>query len=194
MILRYLFNKQYLAFFWMQPNWRLVANLYFLSPMHHIKQPIWRKFAQPGNTVQEEKYLIVKVLQGCILKLLLHSVNSVFILYRASKMQSAILLSFVASFSLLPCGLQSTHPSMPRYISPYVVYNVYDIHAYTVLLLHYFYRNCIKQCNAVSVCAFDKVFFVFDKVFCAFYKVFWAFDMKKLGFVLLQCSHCLNDP
>ncbi len=40
-------------------------------------------------------------------------------------MQSAILLSFVASSSLPPCGLQSTHPPMPCYVSLYVVYNVY---------------------------------------------------------------------
>ncbi len=40
-------------------------------------------------------------------------------------MQSALLLSFVATSSLPPCGLQSTHPPMRFYISPYVVYNVY---------------------------------------------------------------------
>ncbi len=40
-------------------------------------------------------------------------------------MQSAILLSFVASSSLPPCRLQSTHPLMPCYISPYIVYNIY---------------------------------------------------------------------
>ncbi len=68
---------------------------------------------------------MIKVLQGCILKLSFHSVNSVLILYRTGTMQSAILLSFVASSSLPPCGLQSTHPPMPSYISPYIVYNVY---------------------------------------------------------------------
>ncbi len=47
------------------------------------------------------------------------------ILYRTGNMQSAILLSFVASSSLPLCGLQSTHPLMPCYISPYIVYNVY---------------------------------------------------------------------
>ncbi len=40
-------------------------------------------------------------------------------------MQSAILLSFVASSSLPPCELQSTHPPMSCYISPCVVYSVY---------------------------------------------------------------------
>ncbi len=60
-----------------------------------------------------------------VLKLLLHSVSSVPIFYWTGNMQSAILLSFIASFSLPPCGLQSTHPRMPCYISPYVVYNVY---------------------------------------------------------------------
>ncbi len=77
---------------------------------------------------QESKYPIIKVLQGCILKLLLHSVNSVSILYRAGNIQSAILLSFVASSSLLSCGLQSTHPQMPCYISPYVIYNICGVH------------------------------------------------------------------
>ncbi len=40
-------------------------------------------------------------------------------------MQSAILLLFTACSSLPPCGFQSTHPTMPCYISPYVVYNAY---------------------------------------------------------------------
>ncbi len=71
---------------------------------------------------QEGKYPIIKVLQGCILKLSLCSVNTVLILYRTGNMQSAILLSFLASSSLLPCGLQCTHTLMPCYISPYVVY------------------------------------------------------------------------
>ncbi len=44
---------------------------------------------------------------------------------QAGNMQSAILLSFVASSSLWPCGLQSSHPLMPCYISPYEVYNIY---------------------------------------------------------------------
>ncbi len=74
---------------------------------------------------QEGKYPVIKVLQGCILKLLLHSVNLVPILYRTGNMQSTILSSFVSSSSLLPCGLQSTQPRMLCYISPYVVYNVY---------------------------------------------------------------------
>ncbi len=52
---------------------------------------------------QEGKYPTMKVLQGCILKLL-HSVNSVPILYRPGNMQSAILLSFVASSSLPHVG------------------------------------------------------------------------------------------
>ncbi len=66
-----------------------------------------------------------KVLQGCILKLLLHSVNSGLILYRIGNMQSAILLSFVASSSLPPGRLLCTHPPMSCCISPYVIYNVY---------------------------------------------------------------------
>ncbi len=74
---------------------------------------------------QEGKYPMIKVLQGCILKLLLHSVNSELILYRTGNTQSAIRLSFVASSSLPLCGLQSTHPPMSGCISPYVVYNVY---------------------------------------------------------------------
>ncbi len=62
---------------------------------------------------QEAKYPIIQVLWGCILKL-------VFILYTIGDMQSTILLSFIISSSLLPCGLQSTHPPLPCYISPYV--------------------------------------------------------------------------
>ncbi len=68
---------------------------------------------------------MIKVLQSCIVKLSLHSVNSALIIYRTGNMQSAILLSFVAYSYLPPCGLQSTHSPMPCYISPYVVYNVY---------------------------------------------------------------------
>ncbi len=74
---------------------------------------------------QEGKYTMIRVLQGCILKLSLHSVNSVLIPCGTGNMQSAILLSFVTSSSLLPCGLQSTNPPMPYYISPSIVYNVY---------------------------------------------------------------------
>ncbi len=70
---------------------------------------------------QEGKYAIIKVLRGCTLKLSLYSVNSVLILYRTGNMQSAILLSFVSSSSIPPCGLQSTHRPMPCYISPYIV-------------------------------------------------------------------------
>ncbi len=78
-----------------------------------------------GNTRRQEgKFPVIKVLQGCISQLL-HSVNSVLILYRTANMQSAIPLSFITSSSLLPCGLQSTHPPMSCYISPYVVYNIY---------------------------------------------------------------------
>ncbi len=55
----------------------------------------------------------------------MHSVNSVFVLYRTGNMQSAILSSFVASSSFTPCELQSTHLWMPCYISPYVVYKVH---------------------------------------------------------------------
>ncbi len=74
---------------------------------------------------QEGKYPMIKVLQGCILKLSLYSVNTAFIHYGTGNMQSAILLSFIASSSLPPCGLQSTHPQVSCYISPYVVYYVY---------------------------------------------------------------------
>ncbi len=70
---------------------------------------------------------MIKVSQGCILKLLLHSVNSELILYRTGNMQSAILSSFVASSSLRPCGLQFTHLPMSCYIGPYIVYKVYGL-------------------------------------------------------------------
>ncbi len=76
---------------------------------------------------QEGKYPMIKVLQSCILKLLLYSVNTGRVIYKTDNMQSVILLSFIASSSLLPCGLQSTHPPMPYYISPYIVYNVYEV-------------------------------------------------------------------
>ncbi len=49
---------------------------------------------------QEGKYPTIKVRQSCFFKLLLHLVNSVPILYRTGNIQSAILLSVVASFSL----------------------------------------------------------------------------------------------
>ncbi len=39
---------------------------------------------------------MIKVLQGCILKLSLHSVNSVLIIYRTGNMQSA-LASYITS-------------------------------------------------------------------------------------------------
>ncbi len=44
-------------------------------------------------------------------------------------MQSALLVSFVVCSSIPSCVLQSTHPPMLCYISPYVVvvYNVYDL-------------------------------------------------------------------
>ncbi len=84
------------------------------------------KSPEANTQWQEGKYPMIKVLWGCILKLSLHSVNSVLILYRTGNMQSAILLSFVASASLPSYGLQST---MHCYVSPYVyvVYNVYGI-------------------------------------------------------------------
>ncbi len=69
---------------------------------------------------QEEKNQMIKVLPGCILKLLLHSVNSVHILYSTGNMQSAILLSFVSFSSLPQCDLQSTHPQMLCYVSQYI--------------------------------------------------------------------------
>ncbi len=66
------------------------------------------------NTQREKgKYPMIKVLQGCLLKLILHLVNSVLIFYRTGNMQSATLSSFVASSSLPPCRIQ------------YVVYNIY---------------------------------------------------------------------
>ncbi len=74
-----------------------------------------------ANTKKKEgKYPMIKVLWGCIFKLVL-------ILYRAGNMQFAILVSFIASSSLLSCGLQSTHLPLPCHISPYVVYNIYDL-------------------------------------------------------------------
>ncbi len=82
---------------------------------------------------QEGKYLTIKILRGCLLKLSLYLVNSVLILYRTGNMQFAILLSLVASSSLLPCELQSTHPPMSCYISPYIAYNVYDDNSATHL-------------------------------------------------------------
>ncbi len=83
------------------------------------------RFLKPTLGGKEGKCPMIKVLQGCILKLLLHSVNSVLILYRTGVMQSAILLSFAISSSLPLCGFHSTHLPIPRYISPYIVYNVY---------------------------------------------------------------------
>ncbi len=74
---------------------------------------------------------MIKVLQDCILKLSLHSVNPVLILYRTGNMQSAILLSFVAPSSLPPCGFQST-----LVYQSCVVYNVYG-HFYTLFLVTY---------------------------------------------------------
>ncbi len=79
-----------------------------------------------ANTRRPERiYPMIKVLWGCVLKLSLYLVNSALILYRTGNMQPAILLSFVIFSSLPPCGLQSTHPPMLYYVSPYVVYNVY---------------------------------------------------------------------
>ncbi len=57
-------------------------------------------YLKPILARQEGKHPMIKVLQGCILKLSLHSVNLVLIFYRPSKTPSAILLSFVASSSL----------------------------------------------------------------------------------------------
>ncbi len=73
---------------------------------------------------QEGKYPTMKVLQSCILKLLLHSVNSKPILYRIGNMQSAILRSFVATSFLPPCGLQSIHSRVPCYSRPYIVHSM----------------------------------------------------------------------
>ncbi len=74
---------------------------------------------------QKGKYPMIKVLQVCILNLSLYSVNTVLILYGTGNMQSAIILLYVTFSSLPSCGPQSTHPLMPCYISPYVVYNVH---------------------------------------------------------------------
>ncbi len=71
---------------------------------------------------QEDKYPMIKVLLGSIMKLRLYSVNTELIYYRTGNMQSAIHLSFVASSSLPPCGLLSIHLLMPCYISPYVTF------------------------------------------------------------------------
>ncbi len=70
----------------------------------------------PGaNTQRQEgKYPTIKVLQGCILKLSLNSVNSVPILYRTGNMQSAILLSFVASSVIITFSQFIAHPLQNR--------------------------------------------------------------------------------
>ncbi len=93
----------------------------------------------------------IKVLQGCILKLSSHSINSVLILYRPGNRQSAILLSFVASSSLPPCGLQSTHSLMLWYISLYIVYNIYEDH---LVLIHERHSSCMES---ISECALPFV-------------------------------------
>ncbi len=65
---------------------------------------------------QEGKYPMIKVLHGCVLKLSLHSVNSVLILYRTGNIQSVILVSFIAMRATI-------YPLTDAlfYISPYVV-------------------------------------------------------------------------
>ncbi len=108
---------------------------------------------------QEGKYSTIKVLQGYVLKLLLHSVNSVPILYRTGNMQSAILLSLVASSSLPLCGLQSTHPQMPCYINIYVVYNIYGNHSdmarrTSSARCRMFYKN--KKLHGCATCISEK--------------------------------------
>ncbi len=122
---------------------------------------------------QEGKYPTIKVLQGCILKLLLHSVNSVAILGRTGNMQSAILLSFVASSSLPPCELQSTHPQMPYYISPYVVYKVNG---------KYQKQNFTRETKNMK-----DLFF--DELLC----MYWVNILKKLLFLQgVSCKFCNN--
>ncbi len=96
---------------------------------------------------QEGKYLMIKVLQGYILKLLLHSVNSGLILYRTGNMPSTILLSFVASSSLLPCGVESIHPPMLYYISPYVVYNIYDWYLFIIIIFIFYFQKWLTRTN-----------------------------------------------
>ncbi len=58
----------------------------------------WSTLPEVNTRRQDDKYPMIKVLRGCNLKLSLHSVNSVLILYRTGNMQSAILLSFAISF------------------------------------------------------------------------------------------------
>ncbi len=65
-----------------------------------------------ANTWRHEgKYPMIKVLQSCILKLSLHSVNSVLILYRTGNIQSAIL--FIRRLFLRATMWASIYPSMP---------------------------------------------------------------------------------
>ncbi len=155
---------------------------------------------------------MINVLQCCILKLLLHSVNSVPILYRTGNRQSAILLSFVASSSLLPCGLQSMHPRMPCYISPYVVYNVYDrmailpVYMFDLFLfltgnakkrlklfwkitLQFFNRTNIdisnhrKKCQiSLHVCTVPKIFHMTMFAICS-----WTKKHSRLKFSVCYC-------
>ncbi len=94
---------------------------------------------------QEGRHPAIKVLQGCILKLLLHFVNSVPILYRKGNMQSPIFLSFVVFSSLPPCGPNlHTRRCPATYISPYVVYNVYGRHRFRPMKYGNHYCTYIK--------------------------------------------------
>ncbi len=112
-------------------------------------QVIWtdngNRLPEANPRRQEGKYPMIKVLQGCICKLSLHSVNSVLLLYRTGNMQSAILLSFIASSSLPPYRLQSTCPPMLFYISPYVVHNFYGAGSVTLCYPLYMYYNNSKS-------------------------------------------------
>ncbi len=89
---------------------------------------------------QAGKYPMIKVSRGCISKLVLF-------LFRTGNMQSAVFLSFVAPFSSPPCGLQPTHPPMPCYISPCVVYNIYGIH----LTLFFFLFSLITSLKLLDI-------------------------------------------
>ncbi len=114
-----------------------------MTILHRVTSNLRKKLVKEQITICTDSQAAIVALAGsgtksplvadCIEKLMalseesqiLQSVNSVLILYRTGNMQSTILLSFVTSSSLLPCGLQPALPPMPCYINSYVVYNVY---------------------------------------------------------------------
>ncbi len=127
---------------------------------------------------------MIKVLQGCILKLLFYSVNSVFILYRTGNMQFAILLSFVASSSLLPCGRQSTHPPTPCYISPYVVHNVYDFISQKYQLpLH-------KITSPWNVATHHKLLIIEGHIYWICFVTFWSCGGTRFTICRILVNFC----